>query len=121
MLTKIRDANGGLTENDAADARLLEAALRDEIRGRQLLNHEVREQVNLARRSGIEVILLDEGGLSDCTPEHIDELLSEVALSLSKIHEGRVTIRSPKGEDWKITIAAMRTGVAQPDVWLRLK
>ena len=121
MLNKIRDANGNLTEKDAAEARLLEAALRDEIRGRQLLNEDMRNQVNLARRRGVEVILLDEGGLSDCDAETVTGLLSQVSKSLGKIQEGRVTIRAPKGEDWKITIAAMRSGVALPDVWLRLK
>ena len=121
MLTMIRDSDGSLSESDAVEARLLEAALRDEIRGRQLLNHEVRQQVNLARRRGVEVILLDEGGLADCTPGHINDLLSKVSQSLSKIHEGRVTIRAPRGEDWKVTIAAMRNGVTLPDLWLRLK
>ena len=121
MLNKIRSASGHLTENDAAEARLLEASLRDEIRGRQLLNDSVRFEVNLARLRGVEVILLDEGGLADLGAEHVHELLGQVAKSVRSVTEGKVTVRAPKGEEWHITIAAMRQGVTLPDVWLRLK
>ena len=121
MLTRIRDADGDLTENDAAEARILESSLRDEIRGRQLLNDSVRFEVNLARLRGVEVILLDEGGLADLDAEHVQELLGQVAKSVRSVTEGKVTVRAPKGEDWHITIAAMRQGVNLPDVWLRLK
>ena len=120
-LQKIRDFDGVMSEGDAAEARFLEASLRDEIRGRQLLNDSVRFEVNLARRRGVEVILLDEGGLADSDAEHIQELLGQVVKSVRSVSEGRVTVRSPKGEDWHITIAAMRPGVNLPDVWLRLK
>jgi hypothetical protein len=120
-LEKIRDLGGNLSESEVSEARFLEASLRDEIRGRQLLSDSVRFEVNLARRRGVEVILLDEGGLADTDAEHSQDLLGQVAKSLSSVMEGRVTIRAPKGEDWKITIAAMRPGVNLPDVWLRLK
>jgi general stress protein CsbA len=121
QLEKIRNSAGNLSEGDASEARFLEAALRDEIRGRQLLNDSVRFEVNLARRRGVEVILLDEGGLADLEEGHLRELLSEVTKSLRAVSEGRVTVRAPRGEDWKITVAAMRPGVTLPDVWLRLK
>ena len=120
-LEKIRDLGGNLSESEVSEARFLEASLRDEIRGRQLLNDSVRFEVNFARRRGVEVILLDEGGLADLDADHIQDLLGQVAKSLSSVTEGRVTIRAPKGEDWHVTIAAMRPGVNLPDVWLRLK
>jgi hypothetical protein len=120
-LEKIRDLGGNLSANEVSEARLLEAALRDEIRGRQLLNDSVRFEVNLARLRGVEVILLDEGGLADLDAEHVRELLSQVVKSVRSVTEGKVTVRAPKGEDWHVTIAAMRPGVTLPDVWLRLK
>jgi hypothetical protein len=120
-LEKIRDSGGSLSDSEVLEARLLEASLRDEIRGRQLLNDSVRFEVDLARRRGVGVILLDEGGLSELEEGHRHELLGEVTKSLRSVAEGRVTVRAPKGEDWKITIAAMRPGVNLPDVWLRLK
>jgi hypothetical protein len=120
-LQLIRDLGGNLSDSEVSEARLLEASLRDEIRGRQLLNDSVRFEVNLARGRGVEVILLDEGGLADSDAEHVQELLGEVAKSVRSVTEGRITVRAPKGEDWHITIAAMRPGVNLPDVWLRLK
>jgi hypothetical protein len=121
QLEKIKNSAGNLSESEASEARLLEAALRDEIRGRQLLNDSVRFEVDQARRRGVEVVLLDEGGLADLGEEHLKDLLGQVAKSLRSVSEGRVTVRAPKGEDWKITVAAMRPGVTLPDVWLRLK
>lgn len=120
-LEKIRDSNGNLSEAEIAEARFLEAALRDEIRGRQLLNDSVRYEVNLARRRGVEVILLDEGGLADLEPQKVEGLLGQVTKSMRSVAEGKITVRAPKGEDWHITVAAMRPGVNLPDVWLRLK
>jgi hypothetical protein len=120
-LEMIRDSGGNLSDSEVSEARFLEASLRDEIRGRQLLNDSVRFEVDLARRRGVEVILLDEGGLSELEEGHRRDLLGEVTQSLRSVAEGRVTVRAPKGEDWKITIAAMRPGVNLPDVWLRLK
>lgn len=121
QLEKIRDSVGNLSEPEKAEARFLEAALRDEIRGRQLLNDSVRFEVNLARRRGVEVILLDEGGLADLGESRREELLKEVTKAVRSVNEGRVTVRSPMGEDWKITVAAMRPGITLPDLWLRLK
>lgn len=120
-LEKIRDSGGDLSEAEVAEARFLEAALRDEIRGRQLLNDSVRYEVDLARRRGVEVILLDEGGLADLAPKHVQDLLSRVTKAVRSVAEGKITVRAPKGEDWLITVAAMRPGVTLPDVWLRLK
>lgn len=120
-LEKIRDSRGNLSEFEAAECRILEASLRDEIRGRQLLNDSVRYEVDLARRRGVEVILLDEGGLADLAPKHVQDLLSRVTKAVRSVAEGKITVRAPKGEDWLITVAAMRPGVTLPDVWLRLK
>lgn len=120
MLELIIRKNGRLTASEATEARLLEASLRDEIRGRNLLNNELRRAIDRARRRNVEVILLDEGGLDSTSDIERDELLVKVIEALEGVTTGRVTLRSPAGESWRITLAAMRPGQPTPDVWLRI-
>lgn len=118
MLEKI--SNGQLTDSERLEARLLEAELRDEIRGRQIINDEVRLAVKKARGRGVEVVLLDEGGLDSSSQIERDQLRNRIASELDQIQSGRVTIRAPHQDKAKITFVASRPGTAKPDVWLRL-
>jgi hypothetical protein len=68
----------------------------------------------------VEVQLLDDGGLDELDPIELDQLLNRVARELSQIQSGRVVIRSVAGEDWRLTMAAIRKGADQPDLFLRL-
>ena len=68
----------------------------------------------------MEVHLLDDGGLDQLSESEASELLIRVAKELSKIQEGKVVIRSVANEDWSLTIAAIRKGAEQPDLFLRL-
>lgn len=120
MLELIIKRGGRLSTKEAAEARYLEASLRDEIRGRNLLNDELRAAIDSARRRGVEVIVLDEGGLDSTSEIERDELLSQVISALDGVTTGRVTLRSPAGESWRITLAAMRPGQPTPDVWLKI-
>lgn len=63
MLLRIAEPGPGLTDEERRECRLLEAAVRDEIRGRRLLDDEVRRLVLDARRRGVTVSVLDDGGL----------------------------------------------------------
>ena len=119
MLKLIQQQNGNLTDDQKLDARLLEAALRDEIRGRGLMNDSIRSSVFEARRRGVEVIVLDEGGLENVVEAELDQILAKVADAISSVGEGRITLRAPAGEQWKVTLVATRPGVASPDVWLK--
>lgn len=118
MLEKI--SIGQLTDSERIEARLLEAELRDEIRGRQIINDEVRRAVKKARGRGMKVVLLDEGGLDSSTQTERDQLRKRIARELDQIQSGRVTIRAPHQDKAKITFVASRPGTAKPDVWLRL-
>jgi hypothetical protein len=111
---------GKLNEKERRIALLTEAELRDQIRGRNLAHAELSEQARLARTRGVEVQLLDDGGLEDMEPNDLDKLLDRVARELSQIQSGRVVIRSVAGEDWRLTMAAIRKGAEQPDLFLRL-
>lgn len=55
MLRVIEASNGNLTDEQRVECLHLEGAIRDEIRGRKLLNDAVRSQVMQARRRGATV------------------------------------------------------------------
>ena len=118
LLEKI--ASGETTQADRQEAIILEAALRDEIRGRTLINPKLKASVRAARSRGVEVVLLDEGGL-DAVPEAARESYrNRLADELDLINSGRVTIRTPRLEKTRVTFVASRKGTAKPDVFLRL-
>ena len=119
MLNIIKSSRGKLTEDQKQEARLLEASLRDEIRGRGLMTDSIREAVKAARLRGIEVVLLDEGGLDQLTQRHRSEILAKVADSIAGVKEGRITLRAPADEAWRVTLVATRAGIAKPDLWLK--
>lgn len=119
-LNLIAALGGRLNESQRREALLLEAALRDEIRGATLLNDQVRSAIKAARGRGVEVLVLDEGGLDDLGDFERNEILNRAAASFATVNAGRLTIRAPKGEDWKITVVAVRPGATAPDLWLKL-
>lgn len=120
MLQRIVAARGNLTESERVEARLAEASLRDEIRGRELINDRVREAVRLARIRGVEVVMLDEGGLDGADPGLRSNILDDVAATLDGLSFGKVTVRAPANESWMVTIAATAPGSAGPVLWLKL-
>lgn len=120
LLERIKKNAGVLDENDKLQARLLESELRDEIRGRQLINEVTRRAVRQARLRGVEVLVLDEGGLDACSDSERDHILTKAAEAIDGCKSGRVTLRAPANENWKVTVAAMRPGAPKPDLWLRL-
>ena len=120
LLTKIVGSSGKLSSKEKEDARLLEAELRDLIRGRGLINERVSSAANAARAKGVKVEILDEGGLEDVDIEERERILERVARALESVEDGRITIRSPKGETWRVTIAAMSPSRQEPSLWERI-
>ncbi len=119
MLNEIKNNHGKLSEAQKQEARLLEASLRDEIRGRGLMTKDIREAVKAARLRGVEVVILDEGGLDQMTLNRREDILNQVASSISQVKEGRITLRAPAEEAWRVTLVATRPGIAKPDLWLK--
>ena len=114
-------ANGGrLTPEHRTRLLQLEASLRDDIRGRNLLNERVRLAVQDAREKGVQVLLLDEGGLDAADPELMSALLDQVADAIASVATGKIVIRAPRGEEWMVTVMATRPGTSSPDIWLKL-
>ena len=119
MLNLIKDSQGKLNDAQKNQARLLEAELRDEIRGRDLMSESVRQAVKAARLRGVEVIVLDEGGVSNLNEKEKSDLLERAVESINSVSEGRITFRAPVGETWHATLVASRPGIAKPDIWLK--
>ncbi len=82
MLKRIESSGGNLTEEERRECLLLERAIRDEIRGRTLLNDAVRHEVMEARRRGATVTLLDEGGVDELQPSELDRVLNVLAAAM---------------------------------------
>jgi hypothetical protein len=120
QLEEIVKSDGKLSEAKKKRARLTEAALRDQIRGRALLSEELIVQTENARSRGVEVQLLDDGGFDDLEPKEAASLLERAASELEKIQAGKVVIRTVPGEKWKLTMVAIRKGEEMPDLFLRL-
>lgn len=113
-------ASGNFSAEDRREATFLEAELRDEIRGRLLINSKLKASVRSARSRGVEVVVLDEGGLVDINENERDLLRNRLANELDEINSGRVTIRSPQLAGVRATFVASRAGTAKPDVFLKL-
>lgn len=119
-LRLISTRRGKLNEAEREQVRLLEAELRDEIRGRDLLNDDLRRRVRGLRAKGIEVLLLDEGGLRELDDPEKERYRSAVLTELEKVEHGRVTVRTKPGEVWRVSIAAVRPGVQNPDLLIKI-
>jgi YD repeat-containing protein len=110
MLRTIEESNGDLTEEQRQECLHLEGAIRDEIRGRKLLNDAVRNQVMTARRRGATVTLLDEGGIDDLSDDDLERVLNRLADALAGTDADKVIARTvPEGSDVAITVVGLRT------------
>lgn len=94
MLRRIEDARGELTEPQRQECLHLEGAIRDEIRGRRLLDDGVRREVMTARRRGVVVSLFDEGGLDELDDASLERVLSTLAQAISGTQATRVIART---------------------------
>jgi hypothetical protein len=109
MLRRIADRGGTLTEAQRRECRMLEAAIRDEIRGRMLLTDAVRTEVQHARERGIVVTLLDEGGIDDLDEAARDRVLSRLADAVSRSHADRIIARTAaEGTAVAVTVVGLR-------------
>ncbi len=119
MLKKITSATGALDSSDRNQAKLLELTLRDEMRGRALMIPALKAEVARLRSLGVEVAVLDEGGMDDLDLPTKEQLLQKAIAALVIVSIGRVTIRSPKNESFRLTVVATIPGQAAPVVNLR--
>lgn len=106
-----------VANGDAGDqllrARLgsLESSLRDDIRGRRLLDSGVRREVGRARADGVRVVLVDdhEGVLADADVELARRC---VVAALRALRSGDLSARLPGGAGTLVTIVVQSGGAA---------
>ena len=110
MLRQIERSGGALTDLQRKECAQLESAIRDEIRGRRLLNDSVRDEVRRARNRGAVVTLLDEGGLDDLEVEDSHRILDAVARAIRESTADRVIARIvPLGSKVAVTVVGLRS------------
>ncbi|MCU1586412.1 MAG: hypothetical protein JWM49_2968 [Microbacteriaceae bacterium] len=108
MLRQIVAANGELSDSQRLECLYLEGAIRDEIRGRKLLNDRVREQIMAARRKGTTVTLLDEGGIDDLEEADLDRVLNRLADAIRDTDTGKLIARTvPEGSNVAVTVVGL--------------
>lgn len=108
MLQIIEQSGGDLTDDQRRECLHLEGAIRDEIRGRLLLNDAVRTEVMAARRRGVTVNLLDEGGLDDLDDVNRERVLSTLADAIRSTQASRVIARTaPADSDVAVTVVGL--------------
>lgn len=112
MLRRIADRGGVLTDEQRSECRMLEAAIRDEIRGRMLLTDVVRLEVQRARERGAIVTLLDEGGIDDLEEPARDRVLSRLADAIAASNADRIIARTAADGS---PIAVTVVGLLVPD------
>ncbi|MBF0673429.1 MAG: hypothetical protein IR160_12685 [Salinibacterium sp.] len=108
MLRHIVASEAVLTPGQQRECIYLEAAIRDEIRGRTLLDDAVREQVMAARRRGATVTLLDEGGLDDLAPEESARIHREIAAAMRSSSADTIIVRTVADDsDVAVTVVGL--------------
>ena len=109
MLRVIVTSDGRLDADQRRECRHLEAAMRDEIRGRRLLDDRVRSEVMRARRRGVEVTLLDDGGIDDLGREAHARVMGVIAAQIGETTADRVVVRTAQHDDAvAVTIVGLR-------------
>ncbi|TCJ97195.1 sensor histidine kinase [Nocardia alba] len=106
ILTEIAHSDS-LTDRARRASILLEARLRDELRGGILSTPVLAQAIHLARERGVEVLLYDDHGADDCPIDTRTELFAAVTTELAAAEAGQFIVRiGPPGRDLLATVVA---------------
>ncbi|CAD5140153.1 MULTISPECIES: hypothetical protein [unclassified Microbacterium] len=114
ILSRVVASRGLLDDDERLEARLAEGRLRDELRGADLLNDDVRNAIDAARRHGASVTVFDEGGLDGVDEGRRMEIRDELAAVLRSAGTGRIIIRSARDPLVAVTVVG-RAGLRASD------
>lgn len=103
-------ASGGRAGSDRLEARLLEASLRDEIRGGRLAVAPLVDAVRHLRRDGAEVLVLDDAPAGGDYAVAAQGLAQWAASVISTAGAPEVTVRMV-GDDETVTVTVTADGV----------
>ncbi|RDI49357.1 sensor histidine kinase [Nocardia mexicana] len=92
MLERIATGDD-LTGTERHESRLLEAELRDSLRAPALTTATLAAATRGARGRGVEVLLLDDGGLAEATDGLVSTVVDAAAQQLDKANAGSITVR----------------------------
>lgn len=106
-----------ITPEDRVEFAVAEAEVRDSVRARSLRLPSVIVAAREARRRGVEVVLLDDGGPDPRDPRSLAAVGTALTRALDAAQDGRVTARLlPPGRDALATIVADGTTYSRIDV-----
>ncbi len=107
VLRRLRDGTP-VDDRLATECRLLEAALRDGIRGRHLVDLAVRETLWSARTRGVEVTLLDDSGTGAADgPPPVAVVVRRCTVELvEKLERGTVVVRLSEPDEATLVVLA---------------
>jgi len=106
-----------ITPADRVEFAVAEAEVRDSVRARSLRLPEVVTAAREARRRGVEVVLLDDGGPAARDPDALAAVAAALSTALDAATDGRVTARLlPPGRDALATIVADGSEYSRIDV-----
>lgn len=109
MLRRIVEVQGALDDEERRECALLESTIRDEIRGRQLLNDNVRREVMAARRRGSVVQLLDEGGIDELGDADRERVLDRMAEGVAAAGDAdRIIVRTVPDGPTAVTVVGLK-------------
>lgn len=120
FLNKIESLQGRLSDADRRQALELEAMLRDQIRGRHFDLPQLLQEISSARARGVEVQVLDDGGLEQLEEFERKRVLTEVSRLVATVQAGKLVLRSVADEDWVVTVTASTPGAEAPDLFVRI-
>lgn len=104
ILTRTVVTGAELDPDERLEARVAEGALRDEMRGRGLLDDDVRAELAAARGRGATVTVLDEGGLEDVEEATLDHIRAQLAATLREARSDRLYIRTSPHDRVAVTV-----------------
>ncbi|MGZ0711450.1 hypothetical protein ACWPKO_24285 (plasmid) [Coraliomargarita sp. W4R53] len=112
-------ATGGeISAEERVEARIAEGRLRDEMRGPRLIDHDVQQQLERARRRGATVTVLDEGGLDEIDEIALKAIRAQLAETLRQSTSDRLYIRTSHDETVAVTVvgrSASSEGLSDED------
>ena len=118
VLTETISSGGELSLQQRLQARVAEGALRDEIRGEQLLDDRVRAELARARLRGASVSVIDDGGLADLDQTAKAQVRAELAQTLRGARSERLYIRTSTHAEVAVTVvgrSAAGSGLSEHD------
>ena len=94
-----------LTAAERLECRIVEARIRDSVRAPGLLSPRLTAAADGARRRGVDVVLLDDGGLRDLAPPAAAAIRDRIAEAVESLARGSVTARAvPPGRAMAATV-----------------